>query len=82
MTHQLLNITDICTKYNLINVGIFIFLFCHVETHTINYHLKKIFSDSELQEDSAIRNFRTTALDFIHHFYFLSFTNYHLIHRT
>jgi len=34
-----------------------------VETHTINYHLKKIFSDSELQEDSVIRNFRITAAD-------------------
>ncbi|MBU1368978.1 MAG: virulence RhuM family protein [Bacteroidetes bacterium] len=35
----------------------------HVETHTINYHLKKIFTDSELQEDSVIRNFRITASD-------------------
>ncbi len=34
-----------------------------VATHTINYHLKKIFSDSELQEDSVIRNFRITAAD-------------------
>jgi hypothetical protein len=34
-----------------------------VETHTINYHLKKIFSDSELEEDSVIRNFRITASD-------------------
>jgi hypothetical protein len=34
-----------------------------VETHTINYHLKKIFSDSELQKDSVIRNFRITAAD-------------------
>ena len=34
-----------------------------VETHTINYHLKKIFTDSELQEDSVIRNFRITASD-------------------
>lgn len=34
-----------------------------VETHTINYHLKKIFSDSELQEDSVIRKFRITAAD-------------------
>ena len=34
-----------------------------VETHTINYHLKKVFSDSELSEDSVIRNFRTTAAD-------------------
>lgn len=35
----------------------------NVETHTINYHLKKIFSDSELQENSVIRNFRITAND-------------------
>ena len=34
-----------------------------VETHTVNYHLKKVFSDSELEEDSVIRNFRTTAAD-------------------
>ena len=31
-----------------------------VETHTINYHLKKVFSDSELQEEAVIRNFRIT----------------------
>ncbi len=34
-----------------------------VETHTINYHLKKVFSDSELEENSVIRNFRITAAD-------------------
>lgn len=34
-----------------------------VETHTINYHLKKIFSDQELDESSVIRNFRITASD-------------------
>ena len=34
-----------------------------VETHTINYHLKKVFADRELQEDSVIRNFRITAAD-------------------
>jgi hypothetical protein len=34
-----------------------------VETHTVNYHLKKVFTDSELQEDSVIRNFRITAAD-------------------
>jgi hypothetical protein len=28
-----------------------------------NYHLKKVFADSELQEDSVIRNFRITAAD-------------------
>ena len=31
-----------------------------VETNTINYHIKKIFEDSELEEDSVIRNFRIT----------------------
>lgn len=34
-----------------------------VDVRTINYHLKKVFSDSELQEDSVIRNFRITAAD-------------------
>ena len=34
-----------------------------VETHTINYHLKRIFSDNELDEDSVIRKFRITAKD-------------------
>ncbi|HVK94919.1 MAG TPA: RhuM family protein [Noviherbaspirillum sp.] len=34
-----------------------------VETHTINYHLKKVFTDSALEEDAAIRNFRITAAD-------------------
>lgn len=34
-----------------------------VEVPTINYHLKKVFSDSELQPDSVIRNFRITAAD-------------------
>jgi hypothetical protein len=35
----------------------------NVETHTVNYHLKKIFSDSELEEDAVVRNFRITAAD-------------------
>lgn len=35
----------------------------NVETHTINYHLKKIFSDTELDNNSVIRNFRITASD-------------------
>lgn len=35
----------------------------NVETHTINYHLKKIFSASELEELAVIRNFRITAAD-------------------
>lgn len=34
-----------------------------IETNTINYHLKKVFSDSELEENSVIRNFRITAAD-------------------
>ena len=34
-----------------------------VGTNTINYHIKKIFEDSELQKDSVIRKFRITALD-------------------
>lgn len=34
-----------------------------VETHTINYHLKKIFADRELEEGAVIRNFRITAAD-------------------
>ena len=32
-----------------------------VETQTINYHLKKVFSDSELEEASVIRKYRITA---------------------
>lgn len=34
-----------------------------VEINTINYHIKKIFEDGELKEDSVIRNFRITAND-------------------
>ena len=34
-----------------------------VETNTINYHLKKVFDDSELEENAVIRNFRITAAD-------------------
>jgi hypothetical protein len=34
-----------------------------VDVRTVNCHLKKIFSDSELQEDSVIRKFRITAAD-------------------
>lgn len=34
-----------------------------VKTHTINYHLKKIFADNELTEGSVIRKFRITAAD-------------------
>jgi hypothetical protein len=35
----------------------------NVDTRTVNYHLKKIFQDRELEEDSVIRNFRITAAD-------------------
>lgn len=38
-------------------------LLYNVKTHTINYHLKKIFADGELDENSAIRKFRITASD-------------------
>lgn len=34
-----------------------------VSVKTINYHIKKIFDDSELSEDSVIRKFRITATD-------------------
>lgn len=34
-----------------------------VDVRTINYHVKKIFKDSELQENSVIRKFRITAED-------------------
>ena len=35
----------------------------NVGTNTINYHLKKIFQDSELDEQAVIREFRITASD-------------------
>ena len=35
-------------------------LLYNVETHTINYHLKKIFADGEIDENSVIRKFRIT----------------------
>lgn len=34
-----------------------------VDVRTVNYHLKKVFADSELQADSVIQNFRITASD-------------------
>lgn len=34
-----------------------------VDVRTINYHIKKIFEDSELTEESVIRKFRITAAD-------------------
>lgn len=38
-------------------------LLYNVETHTINYHLKKIFADGEVDENLVIRKFRITAAD-------------------
>lgn len=35
----------------------------NVEPNTINYHLKKIFKDMEVDENSVIRKFRITASD-------------------
>ena len=35
----------------------------NVGTNTINYHLKKIFMDKEVDENSVIRKFRITAAD-------------------
>ena len=34
-----------------------------VETQTINYHLKRVFADSELTDHAVIRSFRITAAD-------------------
>lgn len=34
-----------------------------VDVRTINYHLQKVFKDSELTEESVIRKFRITAAD-------------------
>ncbi len=34
-----------------------------VDVRTINYHLKKVFNDSELEAASVIQNFRITAAD-------------------
>jgi hypothetical protein len=34
-----------------------------IDVRTINYHLKTIFQESELQENSVIQNFRITASD-------------------
>ena len=42
-----------------------------VNVRTVNEHLKKIFADSELHEDSVIRKFRITATDG---------KNYHTLH--
>lgn len=38
-------------------------LLYEVERNTIGYHLKNIFNDTELQEDTVSRNFRLTASD-------------------
>ena len=38
-----------------------------VDVRTINEHIKKIYSDSELEEDSTIRNFRIVqTVDKVH----------------
>ena len=34
-----------------------------VDVRTINYHLRKVFKDNELEEGSVIRKFRITAAD-------------------
>ena len=34
-----------------------------IESHTVTYHLQKIFSDNELSENSVTRKFRVTADD-------------------
>jgi hypothetical protein len=34
-----------------------------VEIPTINYHLKKVFEDGELEETAVLRNLRITASD-------------------
>jgi hypothetical protein len=34
-----------------------------VDVRTVNYHIKNIFNDAELQENSVIRKFRITAAD-------------------
>ena len=34
-----------------------------VDVRTINEHIKKIYSDSELEEDSTIRNFRIVQIE-------------------
>ena len=34
-----------------------------VDVRTVSEHLKNIFKTDELNEDSVIRNFRTTAAD-------------------
>lgn len=38
-------------------------LLYNVDVRTINYHLQKIFSDNELEENSVIQDFRITADD-------------------
>ena len=35
-----------------------------VDVRTINEHIKKIYSDSELEEDATIRNFRIVQKDY------------------
>ena len=35
----------------------------NVDVRTVNYHIRKVFEDNELEPDSVIRNFRITATD-------------------
>lgn len=35
----------------------------NVESNTINYHIKKIFKDCELQEESTTRKFRIVQIE-------------------
>ncbi len=42
----------------------------NVETHTVNYHLKKVFADSEPDESSVIRDFRITATEKVFRSYY------------
>ncbi len=39
----------------------------HKAKSTVSEHLKNIFEESELDENSVVRNFRTTAAACIHH---------------
>ena len=44
-----------------------------VDVRTINEHIKKIYSDSELEEDSTIRNFRIVQTEGSRQFTYLDF---------
>lgn len=59
-------------------------LLYNVETNTINYHLKKLFSDGEIDEKSVIRKFRITAQDGktynTNHYNLKAMSRYELLH--